>query len=394
MSLRLSKAALATAPSATLRINAVAGQLKNKGINIISLCAGEPDFDTPAHICRACAQAMQSGYTRYTDVSGMLPLRQAVCDHIQKHKGLLYVPDEIIIGSGAKQVLFTALQALIDPGDEVLLPAPYWVSYPDMIRIAGGTPCFINTSPDQGFLPSCDQLAQAVTPRTKAIIINTPGNPSGAVWPQSLLQSIMQLAQKHNLFVISDEIYESLLYDHYSHLSPATVSNDARSRTLVVSGMSKTYAMTGWRIGYGAGPKALISAMAALQSHTAGNACTLSQHAALAALSEPQDCVEHMKQAFARRRKLLLDCLQSEGLQPAIIPHGAFYLLLDVRPFLSDTRPDDESFCEQLLNTAHVALTPGTPFGACGFVRLSFATGDHDITQAVHRIGEFVRNLK
>ncbi|MBR5232069.1 MAG: pyridoxal phosphate-dependent aminotransferase [Clostridia bacterium] len=397
MSLSLSKAALEIKPSATLKINAAVNRLRAEGVAVLSLGAGEPDFDTPKHVCQAAIRAIQTGQTRYTEVSGILSLRRAVCAYMEKEKGLHYAPEEILVGSGAKQVLLAALKAVLDSQDEVIVPSPYWVSYPEMIRIADGVPVIVPA--DDDFLPQAEALAQAITPRTKAIIVNTPCNPTGIVWHKKLLENVMELARKHDLFVISDEIYESFLYDGTAHLSPASLSEDARSRTIVISGVSKTYAMTGWRIGYAAGSRSVISAMSAIQSHTAGNACSISQHAALAALDGSQECVEKMREAFLNRRSLLIKCLSRENLQPACIPQGAFYVLLDIRPFfgkrLGDTSIDsDVSFCEALLNHSHVALTPGCAFGLEGFVRISYAAADETICKAVRRIGRFIRFLK
>lgn len=390
MSLSLSRLAMSLSPSATLALNATIAQLKSEGVPVISLGAGEPDFATPAHICQSAIEAIERGCTRYTDVSGIAQLRQAICRHIQKQKGLFYTPNQVIVGSGAKQVLFDALQAILDPGDEVILPIPYWVSYPDMIRMAGGTPVFVDTSAASGFLPTYAQLAGAITSRTKALIINTPNNPSGAVWPRTLIHAAMELAQSHDFYVISDEIYESLLYGEAEHFSPAAASDDAFQRTIVISGFSKAYAMTGWRMGYATGPQSVISAMTALQSHATGNANSIAQYAALSALEGSQTCVQQMTDVFAQRRKLLLHCLDNEQLKPAVIPQGAFYLLLDVGRIM----PDDIAFSAALLQHAHVAVVPGTSFGAKGCVRISYAVHESAIAEAIKRIGSFVRQLK
>lgn len=386
--------AASLAPSATLQINADVSRLKSQSVPVISLGAGEPDFDTPAHICQAARQAINSGYTRYTDVGGILALRQAICDHIQRQKDLRYAPAQTIVGTGAKQVIFEALQAILNPGDEVLLPAPCWVSYCDMIRMAGGVPVLVQTNQEERFLPAINWLADAVTPRTKALIINTPNNPTGAVWPTELLIEVMHLAQKHDLYVISDEIYENLIYDSACHISPAALSEDAFLRTIVISGLSKSYAMTGWRVGYAAGPQNVIAAMTALQSHLSGNINTISQYAALSALEGDQACVKEFAAAFARRRQALLSVLAAEHLYPAAVPMGAFYFLLDVRPFLSGSIPDDVAFAQALLHSAHVAVVPGTAFCAPGFVRISYAVHEAQIEEAIRRIGAFTRSIK
>ena len=397
MSVSLSQRVMHISPSVTLNLNAEVAHLKSQGIQVISLGAGEPDFPTPPHIADAAIQAIRDHQTRYTHVCGIQPLREAICTHIRTQKNITYSPDEILVGAGAKQVLYEALQAVINPGDDVLLPAPYWVSYPEMIRLAGGNPIVI--PPDNAFLPSLSQLEKAVTDRTKALILNTPNNPSGAVWPRALLEDVMQLAKERNFLVISDEIYENLVYDDAVHTSPAALSDDAYNRTLVVSGFSKAYAMTGWRVGYAAGPKHLIAAMAALQSHASGSINTPAQYAALAALTASQSCVQEMKNAFSNRRKLLLDLLRQENLLPAFIPQGAFYLLMDIRPYLGKSLKNividsDVSFAQQLLSVFRVAVLPGASFGMANHIRLSYAADELSITAAVRNIGMMIRALQ
>lgn len=399
MSLTLSATARGVAPSATLKLNAAVAQMKSEGVPVLSLGAGEPDFDTPEHIRKAAIEALNTGKTRYTDVSGIPQLRQAIADHILAQKGLRYDARQIIVGAGAKQVLYHALQAILNPGDEVVLPSPYWVSYTEMIRMAGGVPVFVNTDPANFFLPTPEQMAAAITSRTKAMILNSPNNPTGAVWPRELIVAAMELAKQHDFWVVSDEIYEALVYDGMEHISPASISEDAYSRTIVISGFSKSYAMTGWRIGYGSGPRMVIAAMAALQSHATGNVNSIAQYAALAALQGPQDCVQQMKQSFERRRSLMLDCVKNAGLTASIHPQGAFYLLLDIRSAIGKsldgkTITDDLTFSELLLAHSFVAVVPGSPFGAPGFMRLSYAAADTVITQAMERIGSFMHALQ
>ena len=399
MSLHLSDIAQSISPSATLGLNAMVAQLKSEGVDVISMGAGEPDFDTPAHIRKAAKEAIDAGKTRYTDVKGIPALRQAIANHIYAHKHLLYSPEEIIVSSGAKQAIVLALQAILNPGDEVILPSPYWISYTEMIKIAGGRPVLIGTDPETDFLPTPDQLFAAVTERTRAIIINSPNNPTGTIWPRELLAAAAEVARKHDLFLISDEIYEDLCYDGYTHLSPAQISADAKQRTILVSGFSKAYAMTGWRMGYASGPLFVIKAMAALQSHATGNPNSITQYAALTALTAPQDCVIDMAHSFARRRTLLLFLLAQNALKPGVMPKGAFYMLLDIRPYIGkkcggETVEDDGAFASLLLKNAYVAVIPGGPFGAHGFVRLSYAVSDVQITDAVRRIAAFVHQLE
>ena len=399
MSLQLSDIALSISPSATLSLNAQVALLKKQGEDVISMGVGEPDFDTPVHIRKAAKEAIDAGKTRYTDVKGIPELRQAVADHIYAHKHLRYSADEIIISSGAKQALVLALQSILNPGDEVILPAPYWISYTEMIKIAGGKPVIIQTVPETEFLPTPEQLAAAVTERTKAIIINSPNNPTGNIWPRELLAAACELARKHDFFIVSDEIYEDLCYDGYSQISPAQISDDAKQRTILVSGFSKAYAMTGWRMGYASGPLFAIKAMASIQSHMTGNPNSITQYAALTALTSPQDCVIDMAHSFARRRTLLLFLLAQNGLRPGVMPKGAFYMLLDVRHYLGkkcgeEVIDSDMKFAELLLNHNYVAVIPGSPFGADGFVRLSYAVSDIQISDAVRRIFNFVQSLK
>jgi len=399
MSLHLSKTALGVSPSVTLHLNAQVALLKSKGIHILSLGAGEPDFDTPAPICTAAIDAIRAGRTRYTDAQGLPKLRQSIAEYIQAQKGLCYAPPEIIVGAGAKQVLFGALQALLNPGDEVLLPVPYWVSYAELIRMAGGVPVFIKTDYENRFLPTAAQLSAAVTPRTKALIINTPNNPTGALWPHTLLKSAVELACQKDFVILSDEIYEGLIFNGHMHISPASLGEDAFKRTIVVSGFSKTFAMTGWRVGYAAGPRHIIDAMSALQSHAAGNCNTIAQHAALAALKDAQSDARAMAQTFQSRRDHLLACLKAQQLFPALIPEGAFYLLLDIRAcigkqFKDERITDDARFSELLLEHAHVAVVPGIAFGLNGYVRLSYTAQQTDITRAVEAMGEFVKTLQ
>ena len=399
MPLHISEIAKSITPSATLGLNATVAQLRSEGVDVISLGAGEPDFDTPAHIRKSAKEAIDSGKTRYTDVSGIPALRQAVADHIYAHKHLRYTPEEIIVSSGAKQALVLALQAILDPGDEVILPSPYWISYPEMIKIAGGKAVTLSTGPETEFLPTPAQIESAVTERTRAIIINSPNNPTGTIWPRELLAATAETARKHDLYMISDEIYEDLCYDGYSHISPAQISDDAKQRTILVSGFSKAYAMTGWRMGYASGPRFIIKAMVALQSHATGNPNSVTQYAALTALTAPQDCVIDMAHSFARRRTLLLFLLAQNALKPGAMPKGAFYMLLDVRPYIGKKCGDevietDADFSRLLLENNYVAVIPGAPFGASGFVRLSYAVSDVQITEAVRRITAFVQSLQ
>jgi aspartate aminotransferase len=385
-------------PSTTLRLNALVAEKRKQGLDIISLAAGEPDFATPAFICEAAKEAIDLGRTKYTASSGIPELRQAIARYMKQHKNLDYQPGDVIVSTGAKQAIIGSLYAILEPGDEVLLPAPCWLSYPEMVRMAGGVPVVINTTIEQGFLPSDEQLQAAVTSRTKAIILNTPSNPTGVVWPRAVLESIAELARLHDFYIISDEIYETLVYGGAEHVPVAGLSADAFSRTVTVSGFSKAYAMTGWRLGYAAGPKAVIQAMDAYQSHATGNTNSIAQYAGLAAITGDQSCVTAMCQAFERRCHIMLSLLSDiPGLSFAT-PRGAFYVLVNISPLIGKSFQgrvinSDADFAELLLEHFLVSVVPGEPFYAPGCIRLSYAIDDTHISEAAARIKRFVSAL-
>ena len=399
MPLTLSRTCQAIAPSATLKMNALVGEMRDRGEDVISLSVGEPDFITPEHIREAGKRAIDEGKTRYTAASGLPGLRSAIAKYLLEEKGLRYTREEIIVGNGAKQVILGALQAILNPGDEVLLPAPCWVSYPEMVQMAGGKAVRIHTTKEQGFIPTAEQIEKAITPRTKALMLNSPSNPTGAVWNRAQLTALAKLAVKYQFYIISDEIYEKLVYDGAEHISVATLGKQVFNQTIVVSGFSKAYAMTGWRLGYAAGPRPVISAMAAYQSHATGNANTIAQYAGLAALKGDQQCVYDMAAAFSRRRMLMLSCLKLIPHVSTFIPKGAFYVLLDVRETFGMSLDqkvirDGNDFAELLLKNARVSVVPGDAFGAPGYVRLSYAVSDERILEAVRRIGNFTDRLQ
>ena len=399
MPLTLSRTCQAIAPSATLKMNALVGEMRDRGEDVISLSVGEPDFITPEHIREAGKRAIDEGKTRYTAASGMPSLRSAIAKYLLEEKGLRYTREEIIVGNGAKQVILGARQAIVNPADEVLLPAPCWVSYPEMIQMAGGTPVWINTTKEQGFIPTAEQIEKAITPRTKARMRNSPSNPTGAGWRREPLTLLARLAVKHQFYIISDEIYEKLVYDGAEHISVATLNKQVFNQTIVVSGFSKAYAMTGWRLGYAAGPRPVISAMAAYQSHATGNANSIAQYAGLAALKGDQTCVNEMAAAFSRRRMLMLNCLRLVPHVSTFIPKGAFYVLLDVRETFGLSLDQKViysagDFAELLLKNARVSVVAGDAFGAPGYVRLSYAVSDERILEAVRRIGNFTDKLQ
>ncbi|MHC1785915.1 MAG: pyridoxal phosphate-dependent aminotransferase [Christensenellales bacterium] len=398
MPLKVSSVCRNITPSTTLRLNAMVAEKRKQGLDIISLAAGEPDFATPAHICQAADEAIRLGRTKYTASSGIPELRQAIARHIKANKALDYQPGEVIVCTGAKQAVIGALYALLEPGDEVLLPAPCWLSYPEMVRMAGGVPVVVNTSIAQGFLPDFEQMAAAVTPRTRAIILNTPNNPTGVVWPRQALEMVAELARKHDLAILSDEIYEALVYTGAEHIAVAGLSADTFGRTITISGFSKSYAMTGWRLGYASGPKAIVQAMDAYQSHATGNPNSIAQYAGLAALTGDQGCVEAMCEAFQRRCGLMLQCLSWIPGISFPTPRGAFYVLVDISPLLGRQYQgrlirDDADFAELLLEHALVSAVPGEPFYAPGCLRLSYAIDEKLIQEAADRLRHFVDSL-
>ena len=397
MALSISSVCRNITPSATLRLNALAAEKRKQGQDIISLAAGEPDFPTPAHISQAGKAAIDAGRTVYTATAGIPELRAAVARHYQE-LGVNYQPAQVIVTTGAKQALVGALYALLDPGDEVLLPAPCWLSYPEMIRMAGGVPVVIHTTAAQGYIPDAAQIEAAVSDRTKALILNNPSNPTGAVWSRDQLQALAALAGKHDFAIISDEIYETLCYDGRSGTIVAGLSEDAFDRTITVSGFSKAYAMTGWRLGYAAGPKHIIAAMDAYQGHATGNTCSITQYAGVEALTGDQSGVEEMRLAFESRRRLILSILDDiPGVRYAV-PHGAFYVLADVsalldKSFRGEKLTSDDRFSELLMEHALVSVVPGSGFYAPGCVRISYAIDEGRLAEAGRRIKAFVEEL-
>ncbi len=394
MSLTLSRRCLNIAPSVTLGIDTRAKALIAAGENVIGLAAGEPDFDTPEYIRDAAKYALDHGMTRYTPASGTVKLREAIAKKLKDENGLLYSPAEIIVTNGAKHALFGALAAIIDPGDEVLLPAPCWVSYPEMVQMNDGVSVMVPGREEDGFLVSAAQLRDYVTPRTKALILNSPNNPNGCVWPKEMLEDIAKLAVEKGFFVISDEIYEKLIYEG-EHVSIASLSPEIKAQTIVVNGHSKAYAMTGWRVGYAAGPKDIIAAMGAHQSHATSNPNSVAQHAAMAALASGEEIIAAMAKEFDVRRKLMDALIQEiDGLH-ALMPKGAFYTMLNVSGAFGRALPGGkkietaEDFAEQLLDAVKVAVVPGTAFGAPNHVRLSYATSQENIREGMARIAEF-----
>ncbi len=393
--MELSKKALYISPSSTLSIDAKAKKMKAEGIDVIGFGAGEPDFDTPVHIKEAAIKAINEGFTKYTPASGTLDLKQAICKKFKHENGLYYEPSNIVVSNGAKHSLVNAFQAVCNPGDEVIIPAPYWVSYPEMVKLADGIPVALNTSEEDGFKFTAGQLERAVTSKTKAIVINSPSNPTGMVYSEKLLREVAELAVSKGIYIISDEIYEKLIYDGYRHISIASLNEKIKDMTIVVNGVSKTYAMTGWRIGYTASDAKIAKIMGNMQSHAASNPNSIAQKAAVAALNGPQDQVELMRTEFINRRDYMVERINSiEGLS-CIKPNGAFYVMMNISKLAGKELygmkiNGSDDFADLLLEKANVALVPGSGFGTDIHVRLSYATSFKNITEGLNRIEKFL----
>lgn len=388
-------------PSATIAVTNKARELKAAGKDVIGLGAGEPDFDTPDHIKAAAKAAIDAGETKYTAVDGMPELKAAICEKFARENGLTYTSSQITVSTGGKQVLYNALMATMNPGDEVLIPAPYWVSYPDMVLLAGGEPVAIDTSIDTDFKITPELLDAAITPKTKWLIFNSPSNPSGAGYTRDELKGLTDVLMKHpHVWVMTDDMYEHIVYPPFEFATPAQVEPGLYDRTLTCNGVSKAYAMTGWRIGYAGGPEALIKAMGKIQSQSTSNPCSISQHAALAALTGPQDYIAESRVAFQRRRDLVVSMLnQAAGLK-CPTPEGAFYVYPDLSALIGKTAPSgkvietDEDFANELLEVEGVAVVFGAAFGASPCFRVSYATSDKTLEEACSRIQRFCGSLK
>ncbi len=389
--MRLSQKALGIQPSSTLAITSRAKELKSQGEDLVSFGAGEPDFSTPDHIVQAARAAMERGETRYTPVSGIKKLRAAVAAELAAE------PNQVVISCGAKHALYNAFQVLLDPGDEVLIPKPYWVSYPEQVALAGGKSVFVDCRED--LRSDAAAWERAVTPKTRGLVLNSPSNPSGVVYSREQLAAIAEVAQRHDLFIISDEIYQALTYDGLEALSLVKLFPQLRERTVVINGVSKKYAMTGWRIGWAVAPPEIAKAMGSLQSQSTSNPTSFAQWGALAALEGSQDPVEQMRLEFEVRRDLI--CRLTDGISALsyIKPQGAFYLFVDISPLLGKNYgqtviEDADTFAALLLDRAKVATVPGGGFGMPNHLRLSYATSREQIQKGLSRIGEFVVQLE
>ena len=385
-------------PSPTLAVDAKAKALLAQGIDVVGFGAGEPDFDTPDNIKEAAIKAIKAGFTKYTPAGGTEELKKAVCQKFQKDNNLDYAPPEILISCGAKHSLYNICQALFEEGDEVLIPSPYWVSYPDMVMLAGGTPVIIKTTEKTGFRMTAQDLEKAITPKTKALILNSPSNPTGASYSKEDLTAIARVVLKKGITVISDEIYEKLIYDGFQFSSIASCDPALKPQTLVVNGVSKSYSMTGWRIGYAAGPKDVISAMTNIQSQSTSNPTSIAQKASLEALNGPQDFIPMMVKEFDRRRTYMVDRLNAMPGVSCFKPSGAFYAFPNVsgvygRKAGSLTIADSSTFTQYLLESVNVAVVPGVAFGADENIRLSYATSFANIEKGLDRIQKAIEAL-
>jgi aspartate aminotransferase len=376
-------------PSLTLEATSRAQALKKQGIDIVSFAAGEPDFDTPAHIRQAAKAAIDSGKTRYTPAKGMVELVEAVREKFKRDNGLEYEAAEIVISCGAKHSLYNAFQAICTDGDEVIVPAPYWVTYPEQVRLAGAEPVYLHAEESRGYGIDRERLESLVTARTKAMIVSSPANPTGAAYGRQDLEFIADLAGRRGFYLVSDEIYEKLVFDGFETLSPASLSGEVKNRTIVVNGVSKTYAMTGWRIGYLAAPENVARAISSFQSHSTSNPTTPAQYAALAALSGDQSAVEEMRKAFEERRDLMVKRLNRIPGISCTVPRGTFYVFPNVEG-LGQTSLE---LASELLDRARIAVVPGIAFGADTNIRMSFADSMENLTKGLDRLEAFVQSL-
>jgi aspartate aminotransferase len=368
---------------------ATAKAMAARGIDVVDFSSGEPDFDTPEPVKAAAKAAIRSGFTKYTPSSGIDELRQAIIDKLQAEQGLRYEKSQVLVSCGAKHSLYNLAEALLEAGDEVIIPAPYWVSYADQVLLNDATPVFLPTREEEGYAIDAHELERLVTPRTKAIIVNSPGNPTGATYDRATLERLAELALRRDLLLISDEIYEKILYDGATHTSIASLGPEVAARTVVINGVSKAYAMTGWRIGYAGGPAEIIKTMTKVQSQSTSNACSISQVAATAALNGDQSCIEPMVKAYKERHDFIYRSFNAMNSVRMVAGDGAFYAFPDFNQVISHLNgiDDDIALAEYFLSEAGVAMVPGTAFGSPGCLRLSFATSMDNLNEAMNRIG-------
>lgn len=399
MNRRIASRMSAISPSLTLAITAKAKAMKAAGEPVVSFGVGEPDFNTPKNIIDAAKAALDKGYTKYTPSSGLLPLRKAICEKFKKDNGLDYDPSQIIVSDGAKHSIFNACFALIEEGDEVIIPAPYWLTYPEVVKVCGGVPVYLECRKEDKFKFTPARLAAAITPKTKMLIFNSPSNPTGAVYTEEEVRAIAKVCEEKEIFVLSDEIYEKLCYDGVKPFSVAACSEKMKELTVTVNGVSKTYAMTGWRVGYLAAPKDVAKAIDSFQSHATSNACSISQYAAIEALASPAEEVQKMVDVFAERRGKMLARIEKIDGVSAVEPYGAFYVMLVIGELYGKSYKGKKidgsiAFSDALLEAEKVATVPGISFGADDCLRLSYSLSSEDIEEGLNRIERFVSQLK
>jgi len=385
----ISARAAQLSPSLTLSIDSKAKAMKAEGIDVCGFGAGEPDFDTPEHIKQAAIAALEAGFTKYTPSAGLPELRQAIAEKLEADNQISYRPSQIVVSSGAKHSCYNAILATCQPGDEVLIPSPYWVSYPDMVRLAGAEPVIVQTTERNGWKMRASDFENAMTPRTKMVILNSPGNPTGAVYTREELEGIVEVAAEEDIYILSDEIYEKLVYDDAKHVSVASLSPEAYGLTITVNGFSKAYAMTGWRLGYMAAPEAVAKAVDNIQSHSTSNPCSFAQKGAVAALKGDQQPLADMRDEFSMRRDYMFDRIIKIPNITAVKPQGAFYILVNI----SQLGLSSQNFADRLLSKANVAVVPGAAFGDDRTVRLSYATSIDVIKKGLDRFQDFCRTL-
>ena len=388
-------------PSPTMAITAKAKAMIRDGVDVIPMSAGEPDFDTPQHIKDAAITAIEDGFTKYTSPpSGIVELKEAICEAFRRDNGLAYGVDEVIVNVGAKHSIFLALAALLDPGDEVIVPTPYWVTFTEQPKLVGASAKVVETRPENGLKMTAEEFRRAITPRTRMLILNSPSNPSGAVYSRSELEGLAEVAVDRGIFVAADEIYQKLIYDDVEHVSIASLSDEMKSLSIVVNGLSKTYAMTGWRVGFAGAAREVISAMDKVQSQTVSHTTSMSQKAAIAALTGPQESVEEMRLAYDARRQYVVNRLNSIGPVDCPMPQGAFYVYPDISAYFGSRPADGTSIespadlCDYLLETGRVACVPGEGFGTKHHLRISYATSMEAIENALDRVEDALSKLE
>ena len=396
--MELSLRAVRIEPSVTLAITAKAKEMKRSGIDVISFGVGEPDFNTPRNIMNKAIEAMENGFTKYTETNGIPSLREAICSKLREDNNLEYNINQIVISNGAKQCLANIFLAILNPEDEVIVPKPYWVSYPELIRLAGGIPIYVDSKREDDYKFTKENLEKVITDKSKAIVLNTPNNPTGVVYNKEELTEIANFAKENNLFIISDEIYEKLIYDDQEHISIASLSKDAYERTIVINGFSKSYAMTGWRVGYTASSKEVAKLITNVQSHMTSNVCSIAQYAAVEALIGEQDDIKLMVKEFDKRRVFMINALKEMKDIDILTPKGAFYIMVDLNKFIGKSIngniiDNTVTFASLLLEEEKVAVVPGEAFGLDNYIRLSYATSLDNIKEGLKRIKEFTIKL-